>query len=457
MYTEHRRGRTRRNALIAIAAIAVGGGGIIAVNVAANAANSTPSATQTITCPAVEGSLPAIPSQSKAEVDRNLQLLQTQITEANQRLVSTKGQGGPNFVNNAILGPLKEKRVATLDRIAIAIGRNAAKPQGLAALAPCTLSTDSAQATASAAATASAVASGGTGAAVGARANGPVDSDFVDIKTVTPNVVKVGTQPSGSTGTFITRCGRNQNKHFNPDNFIVAPGVSNGAQHTHDYVGNTTTDGFSNNQTLAAGGTTCANNDKSAYFWPVLRNLSANDKPGADNNTGTILTPSTVTIKFQGSTVSKVTAMPSTLKVIMGDAKALTNGTGNAKASWSCTGFESKVQLTDKYPLCPSGTKVVRTLDFPSCWDGVNTDSANHRTHVVFTDGAGQCQVGFKAIPKLQFRLTYKVAAGPNFAVDSFPNQNHKPVTDHADFANFMPTKLMNKVVSCINSGKNCS
>ncbi|MCW2875388.1 DUF1996 domain-containing protein [Actinacidiphila oryziradicis] len=314
----------------------------------------------------------------------------------------------------------------------------------------------SASASASAGASASASApAGGTGQA-GARANGPVDADFVDITTVTPNVVKPQKLAGATTGSFVAQCGKNENKHLNPDNFIVAPGVSNGAQHTHDYVGNLTTDGFSTNQTLAAGGTTCANNDKSAYFWPVLRNLSANDQPGADNNTGTILTADSVTIKFKGSANSQVTAMPETLKVITGDAKALTNGTGNAKAQWSCTGFEDKVQLTDKYPLCPNGSKVVRTLDFPSCWDGVNTDSANHRTHIVFPDGAGQCQAGFKAVPALEYRLVYTVAAGPNFAVDSFPDQNHKPVTDHADFANFTGATLMNQIVGCINSGKNC-
>ncbi|OXM61440.1 hypothetical protein CF165_38905, partial [Amycolatopsis vastitatis] len=55
----------------------------------------------------------------------------------NNRLQTTVGQGGPNFVQNAILGPLEDKRVATINRIATAIGRNAAKPQGLDALAPC--------------------------------------------------------------------------------------------------------------------------------------------------------------------------------------------------------------------------------------------------------------------------------------------------------------------------------
>ncbi|MFB9683763.1 hypothetical protein [Amycolatopsis plumensis] len=90
-----------------------------------------------ISCPDVASKLPAIPAQAQAEVQRNLELLNTQINEANNRLQTTVGQGGPNFVQNAILGPLEDKRVATINRIATAIGRTAAKPQGLDALAPC--------------------------------------------------------------------------------------------------------------------------------------------------------------------------------------------------------------------------------------------------------------------------------------------------------------------------------
>ncbi|MEU3381898.1 hypothetical protein AB0E64_33545 [Streptomyces caelestis] len=93
----------------------------------------------TITCPDVASQLPAIPASAKAEVDRNLTLLDTQIEEANKRLVDTVGQGGPNFVQNAILGPLEDKRIATVNRIATAIGRTAEKPAGLDSLAACTL------------------------------------------------------------------------------------------------------------------------------------------------------------------------------------------------------------------------------------------------------------------------------------------------------------------------------
>ncbi|MEV8555852.1 hypothetical protein AB0478_05165 [Streptomyces sp. NPDC051917] len=93
----------------------------------------------TISCPDVATKLPAVPASAQAEVDRNLALLQTQIQEADKRLQTTVGQGGPNFVNNAILGPLKDKRTSTIDRIAIAIGRTTTKPTGLDSLAACTL------------------------------------------------------------------------------------------------------------------------------------------------------------------------------------------------------------------------------------------------------------------------------------------------------------------------------
>ncbi|MFH9085294.1 hypothetical protein [Streptomyces sp. NPDC017673] len=137
----------RRVAVIGGAAAVVLSGAVIAGSALAGTPAKSDGATGartlaspgTITCPDVASKLPAVPASAKAEVDRNLTLLQTQIKEASTRLADTVGQGGPNFVDNAILGPLKDKRVATVNRIATAIGRTAAKPAGLDALAPCTL------------------------------------------------------------------------------------------------------------------------------------------------------------------------------------------------------------------------------------------------------------------------------------------------------------------------------
>ncbi len=138
------RHRLSRRTKIATAALGLGiaaGALVIATTVgdpgAANAAGAAPSGQ--ITCPDVASQLPAIPAQAQAEVQRNLDLLNTQLSEANNRLVSTVGQGGPNFVQNAILGPLQDKRTSTIDRIAIAIGRQGEKPQNLGGLAACAL------------------------------------------------------------------------------------------------------------------------------------------------------------------------------------------------------------------------------------------------------------------------------------------------------------------------------
>ncbi|MEU6552595.1 hypothetical protein ABZ915_20245 [Streptomyces sp. NPDC046915] len=137
----------RRVAIIGGAAAVVLSGAVIATSALAGTPDKSNDATNartlasagTITCPDVKSQLPAIPASAQAEVDRNLTLLQTQIDEANKRLQDTVGQGGPNFVQNAILGPLADKRKSTVDRIATAIGRTAAKPTGLDSLATCTL------------------------------------------------------------------------------------------------------------------------------------------------------------------------------------------------------------------------------------------------------------------------------------------------------------------------------
>ncbi|GAB3892334.1 DUF1996 domain-containing protein [Kibdelosporangium lantanae] len=292
-----------------------------------------------VDCPDVASQLPDVPDQAQAEVERNLKLLDTQIDEANKRIVDTQGQGGANFVQNAILGPLKDKRVATIDRMAIAIGRNAEKPQGLDKLAPCKL--------------------------------------------------KDKAQDQGGGGQL-------------PDE---------------------------------------------------------NDNNELEGNDGQIVEPLKAEITFRGSPVGKVTAMPKFLRVLYGDAKESQNGPKNAKDSWTCEGFESKV-LIDKYPICPAGKKVKRIHDFPSCWDGKNIDSTNHRDHIVFPDADGRCKQGFKAVPQLRITLTYDIPQDVQqkgqYKVDSFPFEKHNPKSDHDDFANVMSQDIMSRVVNCINRNKTC-
>ncbi|MFD9435981.1 DUF1996 domain-containing protein [Streptomyces sp. NPDC060002] len=450
----------------------------------------------TIDCPDVGSKLTDVPEQASPEVARELALLDEQIAAAYRQLQESAEsvRQDADFADNAVMDPLKEKRGATIQRIAESIDRAGDRPEGLEDLAGCTLRDNDDQADEGSDGNGDENQNGdqqgddqngddqngggdqqgdeGRQGNGGQAGNGPVAADYADINAVQPAGQTPDPSSGPSRGTFTTSCGVNANGVFNSDNVIVAPGVTNGAHHFHDYVGNQSNDAFASDDDLANADTSCVDQgDKSTYYWPVLRLQNGNQeqdaqKPGGgiEGNAGKIVTPKEVTLTFVGNPRSQVTAMPRLLRVITGDAKAFVNGTANANASWSCTGFEDR-QLKDKYPLCPSGSDVVRTFRFQSCWDGTNIDSANHRTHVAFAAADGTCANGFKAVPQLVQRIVYDVDAPslqdggrttPLFAVDSFPEQLHKPVTDHGDFINVFDEGLMREMVDCINDGRTC-
>jgi hypothetical protein len=54
--------------------------------------------------------------------------------------------------------------------------------------------------------------------------------------------------------------------------------------------------------------------------------------------------------------------------------------------------------------------------------------------------------------------LTYNVPQGQGraIALDSFPDEVHDPLTDHADFEQVMPKGLASRIAQCVNNGQNC-
>jgi hypothetical protein len=497
-----RRPTGARRATSAAIALILGGGGLVAVNVyasateagpdSAGASSAWPAGAATIDCPDVGDRLTEVPERAQGDVDGELAALDEQIAAAYQQLqdaaeAARQDGGGTADPDGTIVQPLEKQRAETVERIAAAIDRVGDRPQNLDALADCTLR--GAEPTGGQGQDGQDTGGEGQGDQGGGQegggeggqppgnggqaGNGPVAADYVDITTIQPGAAAQGGQgENASRGTFSTECGVNANGLFNSDNVIVAPGVSNGAHHFHDYIGNQANNAFADDETLANADTSCVDKgDRSTYYWPVLRLQNGKQERdaaapggGIEGNAGEIVTPEDVTLTFVGNPRGEVTAMPRLLRIITGDAKAFVNGTANANASWSCTGFEDR-QLKDKYPLCPGGSDVVRTFRFQSCWDGRNTDSANHRTHVAFAAADGTCPEGFRAIPQLVQRIVYDVdrpsvedggRTTPLFAVDSFPEQLHKPVTDHGDFINVFDEDLMREMVDCINEGREC-
>ncbi|MBV2153234.1 DUF1996 domain-containing protein [Kitasatospora sp. SUK 42] len=459
----HKRGTSKRRAgaLLLAGILGTGAAGTVAaVAFAGQRPSSEWSASPqvgTVACADAGVALNEVPEASQDAVDKNLAELDVQVADAYNRLSAPRS--GDN--EDRVLGDLANKRAETLKKLSGSAGPDSGLPQDLSGMAKCVVRHDLV------------VEDSATGYSVDGeggvlartkpaeQAKSLPKRGFVDIHSVSPNVpTTVGKGPA--TGSFTSRCGRNENRHLNPDNVIVAPGVSNGAHHMHDYVGNLATDAFSSNAKLATSGTTCSNGDQSAYYWPVLRVFDGtNEKDakapggGKDRNVGRILTPAEADITYTSSTGNPVQPMTRFLRIITGDAKAFTNGPANVRASWSCTGFENR-QVVGKYPICPQGSRVVRTLKFPDCWDGKNIDSANHRTHTAFSNASGACPKNFKAIPQLVERVAYDVPVGVRYAVDSFPEQLHNPITDHGDFINNMNKGLLDQMVSCINQGRRC-
>jgi hypothetical protein len=290
----------------------------------------------------------------------------------------------------------------------------------------------------------------------GGTATNPPATDYVDISEVPVDSTAVRPLPGASTGTWQSVCGRNTQDHHNTDNAVGFPGRPGAAHHVHDYVGNTTTNAFSTNRSLLAGGTTCRDADRSAYSWPVLR---LPDQPGEaanqdrlDDNDGRILVPASVRLEYRGSPTGNVIAMPEFLRAVTGNAHGQTQGGRNTQhVQWSCSGERNRV--TQRYPRCPAGQLVVRIFDFPSCWDARTTEAPGD---LVFPDATATCPAGTFAVPQLHEEISYDVPTGARYDIDTFSSERHSPLADHADYIEVMPPSLMQHVVACLNEGRHC-
>ncbi|QKV96927.1 hypothetical protein HUT19_38845 [Streptomyces sp. NA02950] len=185
---------TRRKALFGVAGLVLGGGGLVAINVGANAGNSSSDRSAGgVVCPGVADRLGDIPQRAAAEVRRNLELMRRDIKAADTRLSSEK-----NVASRTVLDPLRSKRSAVLERIETAVERaGAERPKDLPSLATCTAGgTEVAK-----------NATGGDGRqspqqppATGTPqpSDGPAPEDFVDITKAPPNVRQVSNGKAAS-------------------------------------------------------------------------------------------------------------------------------------------------------------------------------------------------------------------------------------------------------------------
>jgi hypothetical protein len=315
----------------------------------------------------------------------------------------------------------------------------------------------------------------------------------------------------GDTGQFNTPCGFS---HRAPDDPIVFPGRA-GASHSHDFLGNVSTNASSTLESLKAAGTHCfRREDRSAYWVPTLLVDGYRVAPRSSN----------VYYRTAGRDPASIRPFPQGLKLIAGDSHS--RGPQDRRiAEWRCEtgppfherlGPPRDVAARERRALrrhrraarrlrrairraksvgdaaavgrhraalrrhrrairrerrelrrlrnegtslqCPPGQTLKATVRFPDCWDGAQIDSADHKSHLAYSSWSREAQRRIcpashpVAVPKLNLNLRYATAGGRDARLSS--GSIH---TMHADFFNaWDEATLAGLVQRCLNADVHC-
>ncbi len=244
--------------------------------------------------------------------------------------------------------------------------------------------------------------------------------------------------PQGRVGQFVVHC---DYSHSGPNDPIVHFGHA-GRSHLHDFYGSDVIDESSTPEIMLAGGTTCDKVvDKAGYWHPALYDR------------GELVTPRSIAAYYRaapGVDPAEVQTMPTGLAMIAGDQTATTPQAGEA-TGWACG---SRTRISDDPPTdCSPGSPLHLQLTFKDCWDGRNTDSPDHQSHVAYSvDGA--CPSTHPVhIPQLMVSINFPVS-GPDHQLTLASGNIYSA---HGDFLNaWEPAGLQREIDQCIKRDVVC-
>ena len=247
------------------------------------------------------------------------------------------------------------------------------------------------------------------------------------------------------------------------DDPIVKPGQP-GASHSHDFFGNMSTDAFSTYQTMTDQETTCdIPEDTAAYWVPSLYVDGRQVVPGTGRS---LLSgrPLGVKVRYYSTTIASAgvtySLIPADLRMVVGVSSATTpaeNPTLGSRMYWGCTPQEDRplgVKARGTAPRhCASGVTSL-FIRFPNCWDGVHTDSPDHRSHVANSDTKNHCPTGYPMhLPPIILYIEYFV--GPNWNRIELASGDTSSV--HADFWNTWNQSALNHMIEkCLFAKRWC-
>jgi hypothetical protein len=260
------------------------------------------------------------------------------------------------------------------------------------------------------------------------------------------------------------------------DDPIVYPGQP-GASHLHQFYGNTGANANSTYSSLRQSGeSTCMSPlNRSAYWMPAML-----------DGRGNVVRPDYVVIYYKRRPATdpvvsdpansqyegKAIPLPNGLRFIFGFNMLSPADTKTGSAYFNCDGPTATAGHYPDLPTamanCPAGNRVGAIIAAPECWDGVNLDSANHRSHVAYPGygywGYLKCPSGYPyVIPSFTMGAWYTIAAGDDTSKwklssdDMFPG-SPAGSTLHADWFGAWDNNVMAMWTdNCINKMLNCS
>lgn len=248
-------------------------------------------------------------------------------------------------------------------------------------------------------------------------------------------------------GRFRVSCDFSHRAQVDP---IVAPFQE--SHHVHDFFGNSITSDDPSYSRMQTAGSSCGlSTDTAAYWFPSLQ---APD--------GSFVEPVELLFYYRARPVGYefgTSYFPPSFKMIAGGLSA-----PDMAAYWTCKG-ESDTGYADRKLFIPDCTgieeeRLVAHVFFPSCWDGANLDSMDHRSHVAYGLDDGEvvstdpdtCPTSHPyKLPQLDLRVVYPVTNGVGYRLADGTQ------VPHADFWNtWQQSALEDLIDRCLRAGENC-
>ena len=269
--------------------------------------------------------------------------------------------------------------------------------------------------------------------------------------------------PTPFDGSFRMVCNLTRMAGFDP---IVYPGQTL-AGHLHMFFGNTDITPSSTTQSLASSGnSTCMGGimNRTGYWVPVVFDAVSGEVQFPQQGvfyykTGYNLDP------------TRTMPIPAGLRMIAGDKSATgTQDVGpNYAVGWNCMlAYNQQASVDGFIPNCAVGDAVVLMVNFPECWDGVNLDSPDHKSHMSYATYRNQPQVSScppthpVQLPRISEIFRFPVTANSRplnwrMTSDTYSTATRGGLSAHADWMDGWSRDGMTTLVRyCLNAMKDC-